>query len=261
MPPITLITDFGTRDYYAGAMKGVILSIAPQATIVDITHDIEPHNVIHGAFVLRRTVEWFPPGTVHLAVVDPGVGSDRRILAGRYAGQVVIAPDNGLISLVHSDLTLLELHAVENTRYFPGPVSHTFHGRDIIAPVAAHVASGVDLAQLGPPAGEIEVLQLATPQRLASGGLQGTVLYVDHFGNLVTNIGQEHLAEVYRGLSDVKVYVSDTCIGPIHRMYSDVAVGEPLALIGSSGMLEISVNRSRAADRWPSEADTVISVR
>ncbi len=129
MPPITLITDFGSRDHYAGAMKGVILSTASKAIIVDITHEIGAHEIVHGAFVLRQTIDWFPVGTVHVVVVDPGVGSRRRILAGRYNGRIVIAPDNGLITLVHRDMRLEEIYSVENTRYFRGPVSATFHGR------------------------------------------------------------------------------------------------------------------------------------
>ena len=159
MSLITLITDFGTRDYYVGAMKGVILQIDPQATIVDITHDIEPHNVVHGAFVLRQSLPWFPQRTVHVVVVDPGVGSDRRILAGKYDGQVVLAPDNGLISLVHRELPLEEIYAVQNTQYFRNPVSRTFHGRDILAPVAAYVATGLSLDKLGPAADRVEVLE------------------------------------------------------------------------------------------------------
>lgn len=255
------MTDFGTGDYYVGAMKGVILRIAPDATIVDITHDIERHNIAHAAFVLRQTVEWFPQGTVHVAVVDPGVGSDRRIIAGRYDGQVLIAPDNGLVSLVHREWTLEELHVVQNTQYFPGPVSDTFHGRDILAPVAAHVASGLSLAQLGPPAGDIEILRLPTAKYLDPVGLQGTIIYRDHFGNLVTNISRSDLAQAYPKGGDLKVYVGETCVGPIHRTYSDVAVGEPVALIGSSKMLEISINRGRAGDQLAPAPDTPIYVR
>ena len=261
MSPITLITDFGTRDHYVGAIKGVILGIAPGATIVDITHDVEPHNIVQAAFVLRRTIEWFPSGTVHLAVVDPGVGSKRRILAGRYAGQVVIAPDNGLISLVHRDLTLEALHTVENPRYFHKAVSDTFHGRDILAPVAAHVASGVSLAQLGPPASGIDLLQSAAPERIDPAGLRGAVVFIDRFGNLVTNISVEDLASVFGQGGDVKVYVGETCIGPIHRTYSDVSVGQPVALMGSSKLLEISVNRGRADDQLAAAPETPVYVR
>ena len=131
---ITLLTDFGTQDWYVAAVKGVILQIAPQATIVDVTHNIGPQDVIRAAFVLRQTLEWFPPGTIHLAVVDPGVGSSRRLLAGRYAGQYVVAPDNGLITVVHRELPVEAVHQITNRAYALRSMSTTFHGRDIMAP-------------------------------------------------------------------------------------------------------------------------------
>lgn len=248
MPIITLTTDYGTKDYYVGALKGVLLQIVPAATLVDITHDIQAHNVIHGAFVLRHAVSCYPRGTVHVAVVDPGVGSPRRILAGRYSGQIVIAPDNGLISFIHREMRLEEIYTVENAQHFPGPVSRTFHGRDILAPVAARVAAGLSLSRLGRPAGQIEVLQIVAPRTLTPPGLAGQVLYTDHFGNLITNIGQQHLAELFRHRPDVKVYVGERCIGPLQRTYSDVGVGELLAILGSAGLLEVSVNCGRAGE-------------
>ncbi|UCF32967.1 MAG: SAM-dependent chlorinase/fluorinase, partial [Phycisphaerales bacterium] len=143
MTLVTLTTDFGTRDPYVGVMKGVILSMAPKAKVVDITHDIEAHNIAEAAFVLRSIWPWYPEGTVHVAVVDPGVGSERRVLLGRYEGRYVIAPDNGLITLVHRSLRLEEMRVVENRRYLLPHTSGTFHGRDIMAPVAAHMVNGV----------------------------------------------------------------------------------------------------------------------
>ena len=148
---ITLLTDFGTQDWYVAAVKGVILQIAPEATIVDVTHDLGPQDVVQAAFVLRQTLKWFPPGTIHLAVVDPGVGSNRRLLAGRYAGQYVVAPDNGLITMVHHELPVEAVHWIANRSYALRSVSATFHGRDIMAPAAAHLAAGVAVRQLGPP--------------------------------------------------------------------------------------------------------------
>ena len=261
MSLITLITDFGTSDYYVGAMKGIILQTAPNVRIVDITHHIRPHNVVHGAVVLRQMMACFPRDTVHVAVVDPGVGSERRIVAGRYEGQYVIAPDNGLISLVHRDMRLEGMHTVRNTRYFRAPVSHTFHGRDIIAPVAAHVASGVSIADLGPPTDQLELLRLAKPERIEPAGLAGCVVYADHFGNLATNISVADLESLYRTNGGVNVFVGEHCVGPIRRTYSDVPIGEPLALIGSSNMLEISVNSRRADERFDDSPETRIIVR
>lgn len=242
-------------------MKGMILRTAPDARIIDITHDIGTHNIVHGAFVLRQTMNWFPPGTVHVVVVDPGVGSQRRILAGRYDGQVVIAPDNGLITFVHRQLHLEEIYAVENSHFFPGPVAPTFQGRDILAPVAAHVASGVPLAHLGPGAGRIDVLRLPQPQPLAPIGLRGHVLFVDHFGTLISNISADHLGRLFRSQRAMAVWVGDAPVGPVCATYSDVDVNEPVALIGSSRMLEIAVNRGRACDRFGAESGTPVCLR
>jgi len=260
MPPITLTTDFGTCDHYVGAMKGVILGVCPAATIVDITHDIAPQNVMHAALVLRRIVDCFPPGSVHVVVVDPGVGSPRRILAGGYGGQIFIAPDNGTMTLVHQDLAREALHVVENSEFFRQPVAHTFHGRDILAPVAAHVASGVPLNRLGPRTAGIEMLQFPTVEH-ARGEVRGCVLLVDHFGNLVTNIREESLGELMRRKRDVEVLVGDTPVGPLRTTYSEVGAGEPLALIGSGGLMEISVNCGRADERFGASPGTVVSVR
>ena len=247
---ITLTTDFGTRDHYVGAIKGVILSIAPSIRIVDITHDVEPHQVLQGAFVLRQIWPWYPPGTIHLAVVDPGVGSDRRIILGQYGGQYVIAPDNGLVTFVHRDFPVEAMYAVQNRRYFLPDVAATFHGRDIMAPVAAHLGGGVRPAEFGPATDLVELLPVAHRAVAGQAGLDGRALYADRFGNLVTNISAEQLIE-HRVLCDRPVVVvNGEQIGPIRLTFSDVAPGEPVALIGSSGMLEISLNRGNAARRY-----------
>ncbi len=258
--PITLTTDFGSTDHYVGVMKGVILRIAPTATIVDITHEIGAHNIVHGAFALRQILAWYPAGSVHVVVVDPGVGTDRRIIAGRYSGQIVIAPDNGLISVVHRELHLEEMYSVENTRYFAGPVSPTFHGRDILAPVAAHVASGVPLSHLGPPAGQIDILRFPVTQPIDSGGLRGCVVYVDHFGNLVTNISADEVGQLMRQRGELTIHVGDQPAGPLRRVYGEVPADEPLALIGSSGMMEVAVNCGRACDRFGAGPDTLVTL-
>ncbi len=261
MTPITLITDFGTKDHYVGSIKGTILRTAPAARIVDITHEIGAHDVVHGAYVLFEAVKTFPPGTVHVAVVDPGVGSKRRILAGRYAGQVVIAPDNGLITLVHRHLPLEEMVSVENTHYFPGPVSQTFQGRDILAPVAAHVASGVPLVQLGPPTASVDILRLPEPVRLEPVGLRGQVLFVDHFGTLITNINVDDLASLFRSRVPMEVYVEDQVVGSVLTTFSDVDINETVAMVGSLRMLEVAVNRGRACDRFAAAAGTEVTLR
>ena len=260
-PPITLMTDFGTRDQYVAEMKGVILQIAPQANVVDITHQIDPQDVVRAAFVLRQVWNWFPSGTVHVAVVDPGVGSRRRIIAGRYSGQYVVCPDNGLISMVHHELQLEAVHIVENRDYTLSNVSSTFHGRDIMAPVAAHLAGGVPIRSLGPPTNHVEVLRLAAPRPIVGPGLAGEVLCADRFGNLITNISRQALALVYRQRSNAQVYLDSQCIGPIRTAYHEVPAGQSLAVIGSSEYLEIAVNCGNAAETLAAKRGAKIEVR
>lgn len=250
MPVITLTTDFGTRDAYVAAMKGVILRSAPQTHIVDVTHEIEPHNILHGAFVLRHTVPWFPAGTVHLVVVDPGVGSARRILAGRFGDQFVVAPDNGVISLLQRDIRADEMRVVENRHLMLPQVSSTFHGRDIMAPVAARLATGTSLRDVGPSTDHAEVLQLPQATLDAEYRLTGQLLYTDHFGNLITNIARSDLALTFKHRVDVDVRLDGTSVGPIRKAYQEVAPGEPLALIGSSEMVEIAVHGGSASERF-----------
>lgn len=245
---ITLITDFGTADHYVGVIKGVIHSIAPAVKVIDITHEVPAHDVVHAAFILREVWGWYPAGTVHVAVVDPGVGSRRRILVGKYAGQYVIAPDNGLISLVHHQNRIEDLRVAENARFFLPSPSATFHGRDIMAPVAAHLASGQHPRNLGPPTDRLEVLPLPPCTVNARHEIAGTILHVDRFGNLVSNIRRDDVVRGYQQRASAQVYVDGHCVGPLKTCYADVAAGETLALIGSSDLLEISVNRGRASD-------------
>ncbi len=246
---ITLTTDFGRRDHYVAAMKGVILSIAPTVRIVDVTHEIEPHNVIHGAFILRQIWPWYPPDTIHLAVVDPGVGSDRRIILGRYDGRYLIAPDNGLVTFVHRQTPAEMMHVVEDRRYFLPHLSATFHGRDIMAPAAAHLASGVKPRDFGRATDCLEVVPVAHRADKDGGVLRGTVLYADHFGNLVTNIGAEQLPSG-AARAGLVVFVDGGAIGPIRSTFCDVPASEPIALIGSGETLEIAVNCGNAVERF-----------
>ena len=247
MPLIALMTDFGTRDYYVAATKGVILSVNPKATLVDISHDIDSQDLYHGAFVLRNVLPYFPAETIFVAVVDPGVGTSRRILAGRYNDRIVLAPDNGLLTLVHRDAQLQALHVVENRRYFASAISATFHGRDIFAPVAAHLSRGISLGDLGAPADRIEVLNIPRPQFNPDGSIDGMVVLVDRFGNMITNISEIDLTAARTPRPHLEVHLGDRLIGPVRHTYGDVAPGEPLALIGSSRMLEIAVNSGHAA--------------
>ncbi len=349
MSIITLTTDFGEADHYIACMKGVILQHAPSARIVDVTHLIQPHHVVHGAFVLWQIIDYFPEGTIHIAVVDPGVGTARRLVAARYNDQTFLAPDNGLLSLVHRDHALQQLRAIENTRLFRTEVSATFHGRDILAPVAAHLAEGTPFEDLGPIIDRLDILDLGRATSLPNGGLEGRVLYVDRFGNLISNISQADLqaAATDHGLAlpgpkspratepagvkpvrasepagvkpvrtsepdgvnpvrtsepacvnpvrtsepdgvkpvrtsepacvkpvppqegafprveglRLEVRVGARLIGPLRSTYADVAEGQIIALIGSTGMLEVAVNQGSAADHLHAGPGTPILFR
>jgi S-adenosylmethionine hydrolase len=261
MSVITLLTDFGESDHYVACMKGVILQRAPMAQIVDVTHMIQPHDIVHGAFILRQVFEHFPPDTIHLAIVDPGVGGPRRVLAARYAGQTILAPDNGLLSFVHRDFLLEELRSVENTRLYRSEVSSTFHGRDVFAPVAGHLWQGLGMDKLGPTARELELLNIERPKLLEHGGLEGQVLYVDHFGNVVSNINSGDLGTVRGPIERLNVHVGPLRVGPLHSTFADVNPGEVVAIIGSTGMLEIAINQGSAAAHLHAAPGTIIVVR
>jgi len=237
---ITLTTDMGCADGYVGAMKGVILEMSPGATIVDIAHDIPHGDVVHGAFVLATAVPYFPAGSIHVAVVDPEVGSPaRRAIAMETSGQYLVGPDNGLFSLLCSkdcvtvSLSPKDLHLSQ--------ISFTFHGRDIFAPAAARLSLGHMLKDMGPTVPDPVVLDLLT---VKDGGteLHGSVIHVDRFGNLITNLKPSRLKD--RTVTGVRV--GDLEVLGMKQSYSEVESGEPLALWGSLGYLELAVNRGRA---------------
>lgn len=261
MPIVTLTTDFGQRDHYVGCVKGEILSRAPQAVIVDITHDVPPHSVLHGAFVLRQFFPHFPAGTIHALVVDPEVGGGRQILAARYNDQFIVAPDNGLVSLLHRDAQLQELRTVENRQLFAQPVSNTFHGRDIIAPVAGYLAAGAPLETVGPTANHLELLDLPQPRFNPDETVEGQIIHVDRFGNLVSNLHRTHLMRTLARLPNARVWLEQTCVGPVRQSYQEVAAGELLALFGGAALLEVAVNLGSAADRLAAGVGTPLAVR
>ncbi|MBX3395886.1 MAG: SAM-dependent chlorinase/fluorinase [Phycisphaerae bacterium] len=261
LPPITLLTDFGSTDHYVACMKGVILQRAPGAPIIDVTHSIQPHDVVHGAFVLRQVFEHFPVGTIHIAVVDPGVGSSRRMLAARYSAQTILAPDNGILTFVHRDFILEELRSIENQRLFRHDMSRTFHGRDVFAPVAAHLAAGTLFDKVGPIVRELQLLNLAKPKRLEQGGIEGQILYIDHFGNCISNISSSDLAAVKAPPERMMVQVGPLRVGRLHTTYSDANPGDVVAVIGSTGMLEVAVNQGNAASQLRAAPGTLVMVR
>lgn len=235
------MTDFGSKDHYAGVMKGVILGINPNARIVDITHEIEKFNIFEAAFKLASYYNYFPRGTVHIAVVDPGVGGPRRPIAAEAGGYFFVGPDNGLFSPVIGSADNPRVVEITNTAYMLGDVSGTFHGRDIFAPAAAHLSSGAGIYDLGTDAPRPVSLDIPEPS-VNGNEISGVVLYADSFGNLITNIP----AEIVRPGS--AVYAGRRRIDRISVSYGEAGKGGLLAIIGSAGLLEISVNQGSAKE-------------
>ncbi len=246
-PLITLLTDFGTADGYVGAMKGVIASLAPSARVVDVTHDILPGDVRGAALALETAAPYFPPSTIHVAVVDPGVGTTRRGVAVEAGGQVFVGPDNGVLALAaRRDRRVFVL---DRARYHLEAVSATFHGRDVFAPIAARVATGFRPSNLGTKTDDFCELPLPRPS-VSRAGLVGEVIHADRFGNLITNVVAEDLARLGgRAQSDrLRVHVGRRRLsGGLARTYGDAASHALLALVGSSGRLEIARRDGSAA--------------
>jgi len=240
-------------------MKGVIAGINPSARVIDLTHSIPAFDIIQAAFRLRQAYPYFPKGTVHVAVVDPGVGGERRIVAMESDGHLFLAPDNGTLAVVEEESGYDELVSVTEPRFLLPEVSASFHGRDIFAPVAAHLAAGTALSELGPAISALEPLQFPRPAFNANGSLAGAVLWADHFGNLVTNISSALLFEHFRE-GAVRVVIAGRSIERIRRTYSDAAGGELLAMIGSFGMLEIAVRLGDAAAMLGAGPGTAVRV-
>ena len=249
MPVITLLTDFGTVDEYVGVMKGVILSICPSATVIDITHGIPPQDRVWAAYLLESGYRCFPPGTIHLAVVDPGVGTDRAILAAEVGDYIVVAPDNGVLTRLLTDNDLGRVVSVTNPDFFRPRISRTFHGRDIFAPVAAHLARGADLEQLGPEIdprrGGVVRLDLSVPELRPDGELVGTVVGSDRFGNLMTDIDEETLS-TWGGAGQPVLMIGDHRVTGLATSYADVPLGAPLMIVNSREYLEIAINGGSA---------------
>jgi hypothetical protein len=244
-PVITLTTDFGVGSPYIAAMRGVILSINPGANIVDLTHSIPPQDIRQGAWALEQTSRWFPPGTIHVAVVDPGVGSQRRIVYAEIGEQRYVAPDNGLLGRLVVRASPIRIVAVQEPEHWLPHVSATFHGRDIMAPVAARLSLGLDPERLGPAAGDL--IQLPWKEALVlPGKIQGSVLSVDSFGNLITDITEAMLAGAPRD-ETVRIVCDEHETQGIFRAYSDQPASTLVALVGSGGHLELAIVDDSAA--------------
>jgi S-adenosylmethionine hydrolase len=242
-PIVALLTDFGTKDPYVAALKGALLSVNPKARLVDVTHEVEAQDVSGACTLLQNVHSYFPQGTIFVVVVDPGVGSDRSILVVLAKGQCFLAPDNGVLSFL-DESDILEIRRVTDTKYFRHPISNTFHGRDIFAPVAGHVSKGLALSKLGPRIKRF--LRLHQTEKLieTERTVIGEIIHVDKFGNLVTNLP----ARVLEKGRPPRIEVGGKAIRRMVKSYAEAMPKELVAIIGSSGTLEISVKEESAAD-------------
>jgi S-adenosyl-L-methionine hydrolase (adenosine-forming) len=246
-PVIALLTDFGTRDHYAGTMKGVALGICPDATLVDITHDIPAHDVLAGALELAASYRYFPAGTIFVAVVDPGVGSSRRGIAAEAGGYRFVAPDNGVLTLALKEPAPKRVVELTERRYARPTVSRTFEGRDRFAPAAAWLAKGVELTALGRALTSWQQLRVPEPVVTAD-QIVAEVLRVDRFGNLVTNIERREF-ERFAGGAHLEVTAGTHAVGKVVATYADAEPGSVCALFGSTDHLEVAVNGASAAEQ------------
>ena len=245
---ITLLTDFGLQDYFVGAMKGAILSVNPSAQIVDITHDIPPQDIHAGAFNLLASYPAFPPGTIHVAVVDPGVGSHRKPLLIECAGRFFIGPDNGIFSWICEREGKVRAIHLENEKFFRHPVSATFHGRDIFAPVAAALSNGVAFEEFGDRVKDYVRLESLAVKTVTDGQMEARIIHIDRFGNCVTNLTRDHVSDV-SFKTGAKLFVSGRDISTFRHFFAEPVdpQNKLFCIFGSAGFLEIAARDSSAA--------------
>ena len=247
-PAIAMITDFGLHDPFAGVMKGVIRSIGSKSEIIDVTHGINAGDIKSAAIALSMSFRYYPEGTIFLVVIDPGVGTRRRPIAVTVSGKIIVCPDNGIISFVVSEYPEWSAVHLNRTEFFLPKISSTFHGRDIFAPIAAHLSMGTPVSDLGSGIGDVTTMQI--PQAIAGERhIQGEVIYIDGFGNLITNISEAAVAEWAHDSksSNFKIHTGSVEIIGISESFSNVSAGKPLTVFGSFGMLEVAVNGGSAA--------------
>lgn len=230
---IALLTDFGTKDYFVGAMKGVILSINSEAKIIDITHEIKPQNILSAGFVLASCYQNFPQKTIFVSVIDPGVGSERRAILVETENYCFIAPDNGLLSLVLGNQSNYQVFELTNPQFFNHPVSNTFHGRDIFAPVAAWLSKGIEPNEFGAEIKDFIVNKSLIPEKISDKEIEGQIIYIDKFGNLVTNLRKENISENFI------LEVNGKLISKHQNFYAEAEISELFTIFGSAGYLEI----------------------
>ncbi|MFQ6095370.1 MAG: S-adenosyl-l-methionine hydroxide adenosyltransferase family protein [Candidatus Bathyarchaeia archaeon] len=259
---ITLLTDFGLRDPYVAEMKAVILSICQDAKIVDISHQVRKFDVRMGAFILAQAARYFPAGTIHLAVVDPGVGTERRPIIVETNRNLYVGPDNGLLMLSALEDGVCCVYRITNPRYMLRKVSRTFHGRDVFSCAAAHLANGVSPSEFGPRVENPIVPEYAEP-KIVGDEIIGEVIHIDGFGNVITNISLADLEKI--GITEgdhLTIRIKDnTTTLRLCTAYGDVPIGEPLSIIGGSGFLELSINQGNAADEFDVETGEPIHIK
>lgn len=254
-PIVTLTTDFGLKDHYVGTMKGVILSRCPRARVADITHEIPPFSIVPAAYAISQAAPYYPRGTIHVVVIDPGVGTERKGLAAAAKGQLFIAPDNGVLDIVLARDPDAAIHELTNTKLWLPEVSSTFHGRDIFSAVAAALAGGqAQLADVGPPITQIVRLEGLQPVETSPGLWRGRVLSIDHFGNVITNF----LAEQFTG--SFSLAIKAVSITRVARTFGEAPAGEPFAYPGSSGYIELAINQHNFAARFGTEFDDALTL-
>ena len=254
--PIVLLTDFGGKDHYVGVMKGVIHSLLPDPAIIDLSHEVAPQDVVSAHILLKNAYPYFPRKSIFVAVVDPGVGTNRPIIGVETADHVFLAPDNGILGFLGSAEPIERIVQITNRKYFREPVSDTFHGRDIFAPVAAHLALGIPLGEMGPVRKDLKRLSLPGPV-VSAGLIEGRVVSVDRFGNLVTDIP----GGILPPKAGLTISVGKTLIQGLSKTYGSKKEREPLALVGSDGMIEIAVNRGNAAETLSIPVGSPVQIR
>ena len=247
-PIITLTTDFGLNDHFVGTVKGVILGVAPEATIIDITHSVQAFDILDGALAVAQAYNYFPTGTVHMVVVDPGVGSVRRPIIASSDRHHFVCPDNGVLSLIYAKEERMHVREITSDHYFNQPVSNTFHARDIFAPVAAYLSKGVDSQKFGEEVEDYMRFNAPRPKPTGNNAFRGVVLKVDRFGNLITNFTAQDVPALFEAeVPPFKITVGKSEITSRKNSYTEGGSGEVFAILGSMGYLEISTNRGSAA--------------
>jgi S-adenosyl-L-methionine hydrolase (adenosine-forming) len=255
---ITLTTDFGTGSSYVAAMKGVILSINPASQLVDVSHDIGPQDVRQGAIVLSEATSWYPADTIHVAVVDPGVGTSRRLVYARIGDQQYLVPDNGLLSLLATRSRPTRIVELANSEHWLPAVSNTFHGRDILAPVAGQLSLGLEPEQLGSTIADLQMLDWSQPRRVGN-RIEGVVEWIDRFGNLITNISADSFSEA-RQSATCKIICGQVIVAGLSGTYGERSPGEPTALVGSSGRLEIAIVDGNAGQKFEAKVGATVAI-